>query len=174
MIQLSPDVYVVTKFGIIRSREEFLDALKRRNITYEDYARVSGLLRKAEQTAAQAGTTSAVKSGSRRLPDIRVQGTTAGYGALMNLDLAAGRYFVDGEDASAQPVTVIGWDVKEELFPQQDPIGHSVIGGRACPIASSAFWPSRDEPWARAATPPSSSRSRPGAGSSAPATRSTS
>ena len=30
VIQLSPDVYVVTKFGIIRSREEFLDALKRR------------------------------------------------------------------------------------------------------------------------------------------------
>ena len=29
VIQLAPDVYVVTKFGIIRSREEFLDALKR-------------------------------------------------------------------------------------------------------------------------------------------------
>jgi hypothetical protein len=61
---------------------------------------------------------SAVKSGSRRLADIQVQGTTAGYGALMNLDLVAGRYFVEREDASAQAVTVIGWDVKEEPFPQ--------------------------------------------------------
>jgi putative ABC transport system permease protein len=130
VIQLSPDVYVVTKFGIITSREEFLEALKRPNITYEDYDRVAGLLRKAEQTAAQAGTNSAVKSGSRRLPDIRVQGTTAGFGAMMNLDLEAGRYFVEGEDASAQPVTVIGWDVKDEIFPQQDPIGHTVsVGG---------------------------------------------
>jgi len=129
VIQLSPDVYVVTKFGIIRSREEFLEALKRRDISYEDYDRVSSLLRKAEQTAAQAGTTSAVKSGARRLPDIRVQGTTAGYGALMNLDLEAGRYFVEGEDTSAQAVTVIGWDVKDELFPHQDPIGHTVIVG---------------------------------------------
>ena len=33
----SPDVYVVTKFGIIRSREEFLDALKRPDISYDDY-----------------------------------------------------------------------------------------------------------------------------------------
>ena len=29
VIQLAPDVFVVTKFGIIRSRDEFLDALKR-------------------------------------------------------------------------------------------------------------------------------------------------
>ena len=129
VIQLSPDVYVVTKFGIIRSREEFLDALKRKDISYDDYYRVAGLLRKATETAAQVGTTSAVKAGSRRLPDIRVQGTTAGYGALMNLDLEAGRYFVDGEDTSAQAVTVIGWDVKDELFPQQDPIGHTVVVG---------------------------------------------
>jgi putative ABC transport system permease protein len=129
VIQLSPDVYVVTKFGIIRSREEFLDALKRPNISFEDYSRVCGLLRKAEQTAAQVGTASAAKAGSRRLADIQVQGTTAGYGVLMNLDLAAGRYFVEGEDANAQAVTVIGSDVKEELFPQQDPVGHTVIVG---------------------------------------------
>jgi len=129
VIQLSPDVYVVTKFGIIRSREEFLDALKRRDISYEDYYRVAGLLQKAVATAAQVGTTSAVKAGARRLPDIRVQGTTANYGALMNLDLEAGRYFVDGEDGSAQAVTVIGWDVKDELFPYQDPIGHTVLVG---------------------------------------------
>jgi putative ABC transport system permease protein len=131
VIQLSPDVYVVTKFGIIRSREEFLDALKRPDISYSDYLRVSGLLRKAEQTAAQASTASAVKAGSRRLPDIQVQGTTAGYGTLMNVDLASGRYFVEGEDASAQALAIIGWDVKEELFPQQDPIGHTVIVGGA-------------------------------------------
>jgi len=129
VIQLSPDVYVVTKFGIIRSREEFLDALRRRNITFEDYARVAGLLRKAEQTAAQAGTTSTVKAGAKRLPDVQVQGTTAGYGSLMNLDLETGRFFVDGEDQGAQAVAVIGWDVKDELFPRQDPIGKTVLVG---------------------------------------------
>jgi putative ABC transport system permease protein len=129
IIQLSPDVYIVQKFGIIRSREEFLDALKRPEISYADYYRVAGLLRKAESTAAQVGTQSAVKRGARRLPDIRVQGTTANYGALMNFNIEGGRYFVEGEDASAQAVTVVGWDVKEELFPHQDPIGHTVLVG---------------------------------------------
>ena len=61
VITLSPDVYVVTKFGIIRSREEFLDALKRRDIDYDDYRRLSSLLRKADEVAADVNTTSAVK-----------------------------------------------------------------------------------------------------------------
>src|SRR5687768_15799598 len=129
VIQLSPDVYVVQKFGIIRSRDEFLAAVKRPDISYDDYYRVTGLLTKASATAGQVGTGAAVKYGSRRLPDIRVQGSTAGYGELMNMNLYSGRYFVEGEDVGAQQVVVIGWDVKEELFPQQDPLGRTIIVG---------------------------------------------
>ena len=131
VITLSPDVYVVTKFGVIRSRDEFLDALKRPDIGYEDFRLLAGVLRKAEQVAADVSTNAAVKFRDKRLPDVRVHGTTANYGAMMNLDLAAGRYFVEGEDSAAQAVAVIGWDVKEELFPQQDPVGHDVLVGGA-------------------------------------------
>jgi putative ABC transport system permease protein len=130
VIVLAPDVFVITKFGIIRSREEFLDALKRRDISFEDYQRLAGLLRRADAVGADVQTGSAVKSGSRRLPDVRVHGTTANYGGILNLDLDGGRYFVDGEDTGAQAVAVIGWDVKDELFPYQDPIGRPVtVGG---------------------------------------------
>jgi putative ABC transport system permease protein len=127
VITLSPDVYVVTKFGIIRSREEFLDAVKRRDIGYEDFQRLASVLRKADQVAADVNTGGTVKYRERKLPDVRVHGTTANYGALMNLNLAAGRYFVEGEDQAAQALAVIGWDLKDELFPQQDPIGHEVL-----------------------------------------------
>jgi putative ABC transport system permease protein len=131
VITLSPDVYVVTKFGIIRSRDEFLDALKRRNIDFEDYRRLSSLLTKAEQVAADVNTSAAVKYRDRRLPDVQVHGTTANFGPMMNLDLASGRYFLEGEDQAALAVAVIGWDLKDELFPQQDPVGHDiVIGGQ--------------------------------------------
>jgi putative ABC transport system permease protein len=129
VITLSPDVYVVTKFGIIRSREEFLDALKRRDIDYADYQRLASLLRKAEEVAADVNTTSAVKHRDARLADVQIHGTTANFGALMNLDLAAGRYFVPGEEAAGAALAVIGWDVKEELFPHQDPVGRDVLIG---------------------------------------------
>jgi putative ABC transport system permease protein len=131
VITLSPDVYVVTKFGIIRSREEFLDALKRRDIDYDDYRRLSSLLRKADEVAADVNTTSAVKHRDARLADVQIHGTTANFGTLMNLDLAAGRYFVPGEDAGAAAVAVIGWDLKDELFPHQDPVGREVLIGGA-------------------------------------------
>jgi putative ABC transport system permease protein len=131
VITLSPDVYVVTKFGIIRSREEFLDALKRRDIDYDDYRRLSSLLRRADEVAADVNTTSAVKHRDARLADVQIHGTTANFGTLMNLDLAAGRYFVPGEDAGAAAVAVIGWDLKDELFPHQDPVGREVLIGGA-------------------------------------------
>src|SRR3954454_18942766 len=37
VFQLNPDVYVVTQFGIITSREQFLEAIKRKKIDWTDY-----------------------------------------------------------------------------------------------------------------------------------------
>ena len=37
VFQLNPDVYVVTQFGIITSREQFLEAVKRKKIDWRDF-----------------------------------------------------------------------------------------------------------------------------------------
>ncbi|HJS57605.1 MAG TPA: ABC transporter permease [Vicinamibacteria bacterium] len=131
VIQLAPDVYVVTKFGIIRSREEFLDAVKRRNFDWNDYLVVARTLQKAEGVAAQLVGNTAVKHRERRLADVQVQGTTANFGTMVGLDIVGGRYFTPIEEDAAQAVTIIGADVKDELFPQQDPIGREVLVGGA-------------------------------------------
>lgn len=131
VIQLAPDVYVVTKFGIIRSRDEFLDALKRRDLDWNDYQVAARTLQRAEQVAAEAEGTTAVKNGDRRLADVQVKGTTGNYGAILGLDITAGRYFTETEDQAALAVAIIGWDVKDELFPQLDPLGRTVLIGGA-------------------------------------------
>ena len=124
---LAPDVFVVTKFGIITSREEFLDALKRPDIEWDDFERLRTELRKAEQVGAQLGGTGAVKFRDHRFSGVRLNGTTANYADLMNLDLAAGRFFLDSEARVAKAVAVIGWDVKDELYPHLDPIGREIL-----------------------------------------------
>jgi len=124
---LAPDVFVVTKFGIIRSREEFLNALKRPDVEWDDLLRLKTLLRKAEHVGASVNSTALVKHGDKRLPDVKVIAATANYAELMNLDLAGGRFFLDSEARTAQAVAVIGSDVKAELFPQLDPIGRTVL-----------------------------------------------
>jgi putative ABC transport system permease protein len=126
---LAPDVFVITKFGIITNREAFLEALKRRDIDWRDYERLARNLSRAESVAAQAGTTTAVKFHEKRLPDMGVQGTTANFGPMVRLDIDAGRYFTDAEDQTAQSIAVIGWDIKDELFPQLDPLGRTILVG---------------------------------------------
>jgi putative ABC transport system permease protein len=128
VIQLAPDVYVVQKFGIIRSREEFLEALKRPNLDWNDYLALQSHLVLADEIAAQAVGQTAVKYRDRRLADMQALGTTANYGAMLRLAVA-GRYFTGTEDDTASHVAVIGWDIKEELFPQQDPVGHDILVG---------------------------------------------
>ncbi len=126
VIILSPDVYVLTKFGVIRSAEEFIDALKRKDIDLNEYRRMSQLLTRTEQIAAQATGSAAVKFRDRRLPDMRIFGVTANYPELFSLDLVGGRFFVDSEARAAQNVAVVGWDIKDELFPHLDPVGREV------------------------------------------------
>jgi putative ABC transport system permease protein len=127
IIQLAPDVYVVTKFGIIRSREEFLDALKRKNFEWRDYTTLERSLRLADGVAAQVGSTTALKFRDRRLGNVAVQGTTANYATMVGLDIESGRYFTASEDETSQSIAIIGADVKDELFQQLDPLGRDVL-----------------------------------------------
>ncbi len=132
IIILSPDVYVVTKFGIIQGRDEFIEALKRRDITKSDIRRLEDTLTLAAEIAVQAdGSRAPVKYRDKRLADVQVSGTSANFPALITVDLESGRYFVEAEDRAAAPVAVIGWDVKDELYPQLDPVGRKIlVGGR--------------------------------------------
>src|SRR5215212_1385163 len=124
---LAPDVFVVSKYGIIRSREEFIDAMKRPDVEWDDYLRLRSELRKAESVGALIQGRGAVKFRDRRMTNVVINGTTANYGELMNLDLTAGPVFLDSEARTAQPMAVIGWDVKDELYPQLDPIGREIL-----------------------------------------------
>jgi putative ABC transport system permease protein len=124
---LAPDVFVVSKYGIIRSREEFLDALKRPDIQWDDYQRLRTELRKAERVGATLQGAGVVKFRDERLADVNLNGVTANYADLMNLDIATGRFFLESEARTGQPVAVIGWDVKTELYPQLDPVGREIL-----------------------------------------------
>jgi putative ABC transport system permease protein len=129
VIRLAPDVFVVTKFGVITSRDEFLDAIKRPNFTTRDYQKLVGTLTRADAIGADVGTQSAVKRADRRLADIQVHGCTANFANLAGIDLETGRWFAESDDQASENVVVIGWDIKTELFPQTDPLGRTVLVG---------------------------------------------
>ena len=126
VIRLAPDVYVVTKFGIIRSREEFLDARKRPNFTPRDVERLEATLTHAQALAADVTGRSSVKRRDRQLKDVPLHGCTANYAELLGKDIDSGAWFADADDRASREVVVIGWDVKDELFAHQDAVGREL------------------------------------------------
>ena len=131
VIQLSPDVFVLTKFGIIRGRDEFIRALKRPDLDFRDYEVLRDRLLRADAVAADVQTGTAVRYRGRRLADMRLHGSTPNLGALLNVDVEAGRFFTPADERVGAAVAVIGWDIRDELYPGLDPIGRELIVGNA-------------------------------------------
>lgn len=124
---MSPDVYFIDKFGIIRSREAFLQAIKRPPIRWADYERLMGAdLRHTGSICVSGGRAMKVVNGTRQLPNVNINGVGgANFADMFRLQFEAGRFFTTQEDQSAQPVAVIGANTKEELFPMVDPMGRT-------------------------------------------------
>jgi putative ABC transport system permease protein len=57
---------------------------------------------------------------------VTVTGYTANVSELLKIDLEAGRFFTPSEEVHSIAVAVIGYDVKDQLFPTLDPIGRTV------------------------------------------------
>ncbi len=123
VIGLNPDIVIFTKYGIITSREEWLLARKRKDLTLTDMEVVRRECRLCQSIGARGDRNRPVKYGDRKLGATEVQGHTPNMAEAMNFDIASGRYFTEAEYNQSVPVAVIGWDVQDELFPNIDPIG---------------------------------------------------
>jgi putative ABC transport system permease protein len=129
VFQLNPDVYVISQFGIITSREAFIEATKRKKIDWRDFEVVRDRCRTCAGVSAGQETRAAVKFGAKRFTDVQVRGTTANMAEINNIDLETGRYFTDSEERHSSLVAVVGSDVRDELFGKLDPIGRSIRVG---------------------------------------------
>jgi putative ABC transport system permease protein len=126
VIGLNPDIVIFTKYGIITSREEWLMARKRRDLTLTDMEVVRRECRLCASVGARGERNRPVKYEDRKLPQVEVQGHTPNMGEAMNFDINNGRYFTEAEYNNSAPVAIIGWDVQDELFPNVDPIGRTL------------------------------------------------
>ncbi|HEX7254265.1 MAG TPA: ABC transporter permease [Thermoanaerobaculia bacterium] len=123
VIGLNPDIVIFTKYGVITSREEWLIARKRAPVTMNDMAVVRRECRLCAEVGARGDRTRPIKYEDRKLSDVNIQGHTPNMGEAMKFDITSGRYFTSAEYDHAESVAVIGWDVQDQLFGTQDPIG---------------------------------------------------
>jgi putative ABC transport system permease protein len=123
VIGLNPDIVIFDKYGIITSREEWLLARKRKNLSMTDMEVVRRECRLCQEVGARGDRRRGVKYEDHTLPEVEIQGHTPNMSAAQNFDIVSGRYFTETEYNQSMPVAIIGWDVQDELFPNIDPIG---------------------------------------------------
>ena len=126
VFQLNPDVYVVSQFGIITSREQFIEALKRKRLDGADLQAIEKRCDRCAMIGANLTTQGMTKRGSNKLGGVRIHGGTANMAEINNLDLEAGRFYIPSEERRSALVAVIGSDVRDELFGKLDPIGRTI------------------------------------------------
>jgi putative ABC transport system permease protein len=148
---LGANVFLVDRFGIITSEDEWVKAQKRPLVTLEEFEWLRDNMKTASRVAAAGWVNTDVRSGSILLENTRVTGATADYTELRNIGLASGRYITEADDLHHSPICFIGADVAKKFFPNVDPVGKTIragthtyeVVGVATPIGS-AFGQSQD------------------------------
>ena len=128
VIRLAPDVYIVDRLGIIQSQKDFIQAMKRPLLTWQDFERVSSAnLPNTAQVSTRAFKSMRVDVGARHLSNVTVVGSTPNFAELFKFEFEDGRFFTANENDMAANVAAVGADIKDELFPGVDPLGKTLL-----------------------------------------------
>jgi putative ABC transport system permease protein len=123
---LGANVFIVDRFGIITSRDEFIKAQKRPLITIEDYERLRDNMKTAKAVAALDDHQVDLRSGNEKLAGTDVMGVTPNYAEIENINVAEGRFITESDDDHRAEVVFIGSDVAAKFFPNVDPVGKTI------------------------------------------------
>jgi len=148
---LGANVFIVDRFGIITSQDDFIKAQRRPYIDMDDYERLRDSMKLATAVAAEEDHNLQTKSGNAIMENTTVMGATANFADVRNLDVAQGRFITPSDDDHRADVVFVGPDLVNKFFPNEDPIGKTIrvqthtyqVIGVAEPLGS-AFGQSQD------------------------------
>jgi len=123
---LGANVFLVDRFGIITSQDEYVKAQKRPLIEMVDYERLRDTMRTARAVAAEDDRNVQVRSGNVKMDNTDVMGVTYNFAEVRNINVAQGRFLTQADDEHHSEVVFLGSDVAKKFFPNVDPIGKNI------------------------------------------------
>jgi putative ABC transport system permease protein len=123
---LGANVFIVDRFGIITSMDDFQKAQKRPLITFEDYERLRGTMQTARAVAAIDDRNVQTRSGDIKMENTDVMGASPNFADVRNINVTAGRFLTPADDEHRSEVVFIGSDLATKFFPNVDPIGKTI------------------------------------------------
>jgi putative ABC transport system permease protein len=135
-----PGVYVISKFGIITSHDQFLEALKRnRDLTGADARAIEQHCDLAERVAVEVHSSRRVTRGANEIQDVDIGGIDPGIVEIEPYEVDQGRNVNEDENERAAAVCFIGQDIVSNLFGTIDPIGKTMrVDGREFTVVGTA------------------------------------
>ena len=124
---LGTNTLYVQKHAWTMSREEFIRARRRRNLTLDDVAAIERQIELARRVAPMLTTAVSVRFGGQELEAVELIGTSPDYQFIAEFNIAAGRQMLPVDMTQNRQVVMIGATLAQELFPSRDPLGNSIL-----------------------------------------------
>lgn len=127
IFNLGADVFLVGKApAVITDMDTWLEANRRRDLTYEDYRAVVAACTDCRWVGASLGRNGEVVYGNNSIRDTRVGGYSYLLPYIYDIGVEFGRHLSEAEEKRSAPAAVIGWDIYEQLFLGRDPLNREV------------------------------------------------
>ena len=120
----------VERVGIVRSWDEWIEKNKRKHFTMADLDALRTRGTQFGYVGANRGRNARLKRRNRAIQGIQVIGVTDEHPEAMKYDLESGRHLAAPDIDHRKFVAVIGYEVKNELFPGEDPLGKDLRIGK--------------------------------------------
>jgi putative ABC transport system permease protein len=116
------DAFSIERIGVTRTEEEIDRARNNPRITLDDADAIRRYGGAVRAVMAQAQAFATITYRQTTAENVRVQGVTREYVEFTSFDAERGRLISPSEVDRSRSVAVLGWDVADKLFPDQDPI----------------------------------------------------
>lgn len=118
--------FLIRKFGLITSNEDWFKQIKRKNLALEDMEAIEKGCPDCWKVGAEVFTWAKVKYKNRHLSNMSVVGATANITEIANHEVYEGRGISEFEVEHNRQVCFVGWEIVDNLFPNQDPMGKDI------------------------------------------------
>ncbi len=126
---MGPHTFMVTRFGVGLTMEQYLERLKRKKLTRKLIPAIEEGCDDCQYVGAEGYASAHLKYGKAKMRWVAIYGQTANVLEIQDMDVADGRFISEEDDRRRRQVAYIGDIVRESLFGDADPIGERIRVG---------------------------------------------
>jgi putative ABC transport system permease protein len=120
--EFGADGFTIERFGITQSEEDWERVRSNPRITLRDAEAIRAYSSTVRAVMAQTNRGGQATYRDKVIDSVQIQGVTKDYIEFSSFDAERGRLMSPTEVDRGRPVALVGWDVADKLFANEDPI----------------------------------------------------